>query len=62
MNDRDMSRAAVSARLREVARLSDLRVEHRLATKVDMSPHGVSKRLHTVEQALALCRKLAARP
>jgi len=56
----DMSPAAVSARLREVARLSDLRAERRLATKVDMRPEAVSARLRQVQQLRALCLSVRA--
>jgi hypothetical protein len=56
-----MSPAAVAARLREAGRLTDLRADRRLQTKVDMSPRAVSRRLRSVQDALTLCRKLAAR-
>ena len=45
MSHVDMSPEAVTERLREVARRSDLRTENRLATKVDMSPEAVTRRL-----------------
>ena len=56
----DMSPAAVSARLREVGRLSDLSPATRLDAKLDMSPRGVSSRLREVSELLALCARLHA--
>lgn len=58
----DMSPEAVGARLREVGRLSDLRSERRLDTKVDMSPEAVSRRLEQIEQLRRLCLSLRATP
>jgi hypothetical protein len=55
----DMSGAAIAARLREVARLADLRRDQRLHAKVDMSAAGIERRIRTVSQMLALCRRLA---
>jgi hypothetical protein len=55
----DMSPAAISARLRHAAELSDLRTEMRLAFKVDMSPAGISARLREVERLRRLCLELA---
>lgn len=54
----EMSPAAVSARLRAVARLSDLRAERRLDTKLDMRPAAITRRLRTVGSLTALCLKL----
>ena len=42
MSEIDYTPSGVSSRLREVARLSDLRRENRLAVKVDMSPPAVA--------------------
>jgi hypothetical protein len=50
--------AEVAARLREVGRLSDLRADRRLDTKVDMRPEGVTRRLRTVGRLTALCARL----
>ena len=46
-----MSREAVTRRLREMSRRSDLSAARRLATKVDMSPAAVTRRLR-VQAAL----------
>jgi hypothetical protein len=54
----DMAPSAISARLRAVARLSDLRVERRLDTKIDMRPSSVSRRLRTVGALTSLCLRL----
>ena len=62
MSGVDMSPAAILARLREVERLSDLRPERRLDTKIDMSPEAIDRRLAEVEQARLLCAALAERP
>jgi hypothetical protein len=42
-----MSPHAVTQRLREASRQSDLTTTHRLRTKVDMSPDAVTRRLRT---------------
>ena len=55
----DYSRAAVSERLQEVARLSDLRSENRLAYKIDMSRDAVSRRLRVVSDLRRDCLALA---
>lgn len=57
----DRSPSAVTARLRAATRGVSLRPEDRLRTKVDMSRAAVSARLRAVDQALALCRRLATR-
>ena len=54
----DYSPEAVTERLREVERLSDLRTENRLACKVDMSPAGVTRRLRTVSMLRDSCLEL----
>ena len=41
----DMSAEAVTARLRAMSRMSDLRPENRLAAKIDMSSAAVTRRL-----------------
>ena len=58
MKEVDYSPAAVSARLREVARLSDLRPENRLAYKVDMAPAAISRRLRMVSDLRRDCLAL----
>ena len=55
----DMSPEAISARLREVSRISDLRPERRLDGKIDMSPEGVASRLREASDLFALCLQLA---
>ncbi len=54
----DYSPAAVSARLRQVARLSDLRAENRLAYKIDMAPTAISRRLRIVSDLRRDCLAL----
>lgn len=56
----DMSPAAISARLREVSRLSDLDRDLRLHGKVDYSPEGISARLREVGELNRLCEQLAS--
>lgn len=58
MSRTDYSTAAVTARLREVSRLSDLRTENRLAYKIDMSPPAVTRRLRTVSMLRRSCLTL----
>lgn len=58
MSKVDYSPAAVTARLREVGRLSDLSTGKRLANKVDMSPSALSRRLKTVSMLRRSCLKL----
>lgn len=60
MSKVDMSAAAVSARLRQVSEMSDLRPERRLDSKIDMSPQGVSRRLREASELLDLCQRLNA--
>ena len=52
----------VTARWKELARLSDLTAGRRLATKVPMSPHAVSRRLRQVEELRRVCLAFARRP
>ena len=55
-----MSSAAIDARLREASRLAgSLRPEHRLDTKIDMSPTAVAARLKEASDLLDVCRELA---
>jgi hypothetical protein len=56
----DMSAKSVSARIAEVGRLSNLDTAHRLESKIDMSPAGVSRRIRQVEMLRALCKSLRA--
>lgn len=59
MNGRvDMSPEAVTERLREMSRHSDLRPENRLAAKVDMSPQAVTRRLKKQAQLREMCLAL----
>jgi DNA-binding Lrp family transcriptional regulator len=51
----DMSPEAVTERLREMSRLSDLRTTGRLATKVDMSPGAVTRRLRRQSELRRTC-------
>lgn len=55
----DTSPEAISRRLREVSRLSDLRPERRLDSKIDMSPEGVTSRLREASDLFTLCVQLA---
>lgn len=50
---------AVHARLRQVSDLADLRPEHRLDAKLDMSPEGVLARLRMASELRDLCNALA---
>jgi hypothetical protein len=58
LNRIDDSPLAVTARLREVGRLSDLRTENRLAAKVDMSPAALGRRLRVVAMLRRDCLRL----
>ena len=51
----DMSRSAITARIREVADRADLRAELRLVHKLDMTPAGITARLAAVESLRRLC-------
>lgn len=55
----DMSKAAITARLRIASALSDLHPERRLDAKLDMSPSAITKRLREASDLLEVCRKLA---
>lgn len=61
MNPVDMSPEAVTRRLREVGRLSDLGPAARAFAKVDMSPASVTRRLRRVSQLRRLCLDLGRR-
>ncbi len=54
----EMSPDAISARLRKLAKLSDVHKSRRLDTKIDMSPSAVSRRLRTVSSLTSLCLRL----
>lgn len=54
----DLSAPAITARLREVAKQSDLQAEHRLVHKLDMTPAGITARLASVESLRRLCAAL----
>lgn len=53
-----MESAAVLARLELASSLADLRPEHRLDAKLDMSPAGVARRLQIASELSELCRVL----
>lgn len=55
-----MDPESVSTRLRLASELSDLRTEHRLDAKLDMSPQGITRRLHEVDRLRRACRRLAS--
>lgn len=55
----DTSPEAISRRLREVSRLSDLRPERRLDSKIDLSPEGVASRLREASDLYTLSLQLA---
>jgi hypothetical protein len=59
----DMSSAAVTRRLREVAEHADLHPERRLDGKIDLSPRGVCARLREASELaqLAECLERAGR-
>jgi hypothetical protein len=57
-----MSREAVTQRLREMSRRSDLSASRRLATKVDMSPPAVTRRLRVQAALRAACLTWGRRP
>jgi hypothetical protein len=54
-----MDPEAIHARLKQVSDLADLRPEHRLDTKIDMSPAGVLQRLRIASELRDLCNALA---
>ena len=54
----EMSKAAITERLRWVGANSDLTPERRLEGKIDMSPSAISARLREVAALLELCRTL----
>jgi hypothetical protein len=58
----DKSARAVSARLELVSRMSDLRPEVRLASKIDYSEATVDRRLRTVAELRRLCVDLGRHP
>ena len=54
-----MTPEAIAARLRTVSQLADLRPEHRLHAKLDMSPAGIRRRLELASELTELCRALS---
>ncbi|MEK7704490.1 MAG: hypothetical protein AAB426_05980 [Myxococcota bacterium] len=58
----DGSREAVWARLREASAISDLAAGRRLDGKLDLTPAGVTARLHEAFELYELCRSLRALP
>lgn len=55
----DYAPAAIEARLRAAAALTDLRPERRLHGKIDYSAEAVSGRLRLVEELRRACVELA---
>jgi hypothetical protein len=53
--------ATVAARLRELSRLADLRVDRRLDLKVDLGPEAVTRRLRRQSALRTLCLRLGMR-
>ena len=49
---------ALTARLRELSRLSDLRRSERLATNVDVSPAAVTRRLRRLSELRDYCLRV----
>jgi hypothetical protein len=47
--------ALVEQRLRSLSQMADLRPQRRLATKVDMSARGVTRRLRQVSELRRCC-------
>lgn len=58
MSPVSMEPEAILARLELVSRLADLRPEHRLDGKLDMSPAGVTRRLQIASELSELCMAL----
>lgn len=54
-----MDSEAILARLQRASDLADLRPEHRLDSKLDMSPAGVLRRLQIASDLRDLCNALA---
>jgi hypothetical protein len=57
----DMSAAGITARLREVGALADLRPEHRLDAKIGLDAAAITARLKVVSALRDLCLRLARR-
>jgi hypothetical protein len=55
----DMSKAAITERLRRASAVSDLSPERRLEGKIDMSPKAITARLREAAALLDLCSALA---
>lgn len=56
----DLSRNAVTNRLRTASTASDLSPEKRLDAKLDLSAASVTRRLREASELLRLCQALAA--
>jgi hypothetical protein len=56
-----MSAAGITARLREVGALADLRPEHRLDAKIGLDAAAITARLKVVSALRDLCLRLARR-
>lgn len=61
-HEMSLSAAAVSGRLEEASAASDLSADKRLQSKIDLSPEGVTRRLHEASNLHALCQSLRALP
>lgn len=57
---RDGEPADIEARIRAASEKSDLRAQHRLATKVDLSADGIARRIKAASEMLTLCRQLGS--
>jgi hypothetical protein len=55
----DMSKIAITARLRRVGALSDLSPQRRMEGKIDMSPAAITARLREAAALLDVWRSLA---
>ncbi|PRQ05190.1 hypothetical protein [Enhygromyxa salina] len=58
MSPVSMAPEDVRARLQRASDLADLRPEHRLDAKLDMSPSGVMRRLRIASELRDLCNAL----
>lgn len=56
----DLSRRALTERLRAASAASDLAPARRLDAKLDLSPAGITRRLREASDLLRACRQLAS--
>jgi hypothetical protein len=54
-----MRPTAITARLRAASALADLRPDHRLDAKIDLSPQAITDRLKSVSALRDLCARIA---